>query len=370
MKRAAVLILSAAAALLVSPACLAEGSGCVSLDLSSLSRDEVPAAIEEIACMPELEYVDLGAEAEDGSRLTLDDVGLFQEAFPDIDFDYGFSFYGLRISTLSEKLNLNHIEMTDEGEAVRNLLPYLKHCSYLNMDMCGVSSEAMAAIRDDFPEIEVVWRVFFGNECGVRTDCERILASNPQHGLTNANSTELKYCTKVKYLDVGHQFLTDLSFLQYMPELEVCIIALNPWTDFSAISGCTKLEYLEIEYSQCADLSPLATLTNIEHLNIGGIGSPAGCGALLKLTNLKRLMITRHTTVPEYILNRLRKLDPDIEIDTEAYDACAGTWRSDPSTETWSERYQLLRRQFGYSDYGHTCATYLNDKRYFSRYEE
>lgn len=360
----------AAAVLLFAPFCHADSPDDAKLDLSSLTRDEIPSAIEEIASLPGIELVDLGEESEAEGSLTLEDVGEFQEEFPDIDFEFRFDIFGQEVSTLCERLNLNHIEMDDEGAAVRRALPYLRHCRYLNMDMCGVSSKAMAAIRDDFPEIEVVWRVFFGSDCGVRTDCERILASNTGHGLTDANSKDLMYCTKVKYLDVGHQYLRDLSFLQYMPDLEVCIIALNPWSDLSPVSGCTKLEYLEIEYTGCSDLSPLSTLTELEHLNIGGLGKMRGCSSLLNLTKLKRLMVTSHTTVPGYILNQLRELNPDIEIDTEAYDASAGTWRVDPATKTWSERYQLLRDQFGYSNYGHTCASFMNDKRYYYRYDD
>ena len=369
MKRLLFIFISAAF-LALAPVCCADGSA-ESLDLSALTRDEMPAAFEEIESMPSLRFVDLGAEdSESESRLTLEDVGSFQSEFPDIDFDYRFSLFGSEYSILCEKLNLNHIEMDDEGAAVRRVLPYLKHCTFLNMDMCGVSSKAMAAIRDDFPQIEVVWRVFFGRDCAVRTDCERILASNTGHVLTSANSRDLKYCTKVKYLDVGHQYLTDLSFLKYMPDLEVCIIALNPWSDLSPICNCTKLEYLEIEYTQCHDLSPLSTLTGLKHLNIGGLGSLKGCKALLNLTELERLMVTSHTTVPDTVLKELRESHPDVYIDTEANDASDGLWRADPVRKTWSERYQLLREQFGYSDYGHTCASFDNDKRYYYRYEE
>lgn len=48
------------------------------------------------------------------------------------------------------------------------------------MDSCGVSDEEMAAIRDDFPDVNVVWRIWFGTGYSVRTDVEKILASQPQ----------------------------------------------------------------------------------------------------------------------------------------------------------------------------------------------
>ena len=106
---------------------------------------------------------------------------------------------------------------------MREILPCMKHCRYLDMDFCGVSDEAMAAIREEFPQMEVVWRIWFGrdNKLSVRTDVERILASDGGMHIEK-NYSGLQYCTKVKYLDMGHMpELTDWSFLGCMPDLEV-----------------------------------------------------------------------------------------------------------------------------------------------------
>ena len=64
-------------------------------------------------------------------------------------------------TTQDEAMDLNHSTMYDEGEAVRNILPLMKHCRYLDMDSCGVSSESMAEIRDAYPDMDVVWRIWF-----------------------------------------------------------------------------------------------------------------------------------------------------------------------------------------------------------------
>ena len=96
----------------------------------------------------------------------------------------------------------------------------------------------------------------------MRTDVERILASNPSAGgnLTAANAADLKYCTRVRYMDIGHnEILGDISFVQYMPELEVLIAAMDGLSDISPISACTKLEYLEIP--QNFDFNKVSGLT-------------------------------------------------------------------------------------------------------------
>lgn len=76
-------------------------------------------------------------------------------------------------------------------------------------------------------------------------------------------------CTKVKYLDLGHnEVISDISFVKSMPELEVFIIAMNPVSDLTPLASCPKLEYLELNTTAVADLSPLANATALRHLNI------------------------------------------------------------------------------------------------------
>ena len=87
---------------------------------------------------------------------------------------------------------------------------------------------------------------------------------------TPASAASLKYCTDVKYLDLGHnEILTDISFVRGMPDLEVAIFAINNISDAGPLADCTKLEYLEINSTNITDLTPLSNLTGLHHLNIG-----------------------------------------------------------------------------------------------------
>ena len=205
------------------------------LDLSALSHAEVEDYIEVLRRMTKLRYVDLGEEGteEQPRDLNWEDVRKLQEGCPETDFRYGFTLFEKHFTTLDEEMNFHHVEMDDEGAAVREVLPCMTKCKTLDMDFSGVSSEAMAKIRDDFPEIEVIWRIWFGTNCSVRTDVERILASNLDHKLQDTNTQDLKYCTKVRLLDIGHnEMLTDFSFLEYMPDLEVAILGISGMRDF------------------------------------------------------------------------------------------------------------------------------------------
>lgn len=348
------------------------------LDLSHLSRSQVAEAAGQLALMPDLRYVDLGGEEQ--GELTWEDVGVLQAANPQAEFEYRFSRFGQELSTLDQALDFNHIEMDDGGAAVRSFLPYMQNCQTLDMDSCGLSNEDMAAIREDFPNIKVIWRIWFGETYSVRTDVERILASKPSVGgpLNDTEVQVLQYCTDVKYMDLGHnELITDISFIWSMPKLEVLIIAMNPLEDLTPLTNCPDLEYLELNTTDVYDLSALSGLTKLRHLNIANCPNLKDISPLFGLTKLERLWIGCITPVPEEQVEKMRAAAPDCEIDTEVTDPTTGHWRIAGYTpesialfeetgwlqEVLHPRYELLRKQFGYTDDDYSF--FWNDPLYY-----
>ena len=305
-------------------------------------------------------------------RLSWADIRTLQEAAPQAEFAYRFRFLGKDLSLADERVDLNHRTMHDEGAAVREFLPCMKHCSYLDMDFCNVSDEAMAAIRDDYPQMEVVWRIWFGSAgcLSVRTDVERILASEPGMCLLDENTGSLKYCTKVKYLDMGHQGqLHDWSFLGYMKDLEVAVISIGGWTDLSFVGNCTHLEYLEM----CSrtikgelDISFLANLKELKHLDLCCLGDDLiGYEVLEEMTGLERLWIGYFTHLPrDFVMGLYDKL-PNTVINLESQTGCEGFWRYSDGAFIPCERYALLCEQFDYIHYYASCSRYYNDPCYY-----
>ena len=173
------------------------------LDLSELSHCDVANTAAMLKLLPELESVDLGSDgawtgnppeltqetaseerpAEATRDLTWEDLHTLQDAAPQAQFLYRFRFYGRDFTTTDEEMDLNHSPMTDNGEAVREILPLMKNCRYLDMDSCGVPSETMAEIRDAYPEMDVVWRVWFGYGLCCRTDIELMVNSSGTAGM-------------------------------------------------------------------------------------------------------------------------------------------------------------------------------------------
>ena len=359
------------------------------LDLSSLSSDQVTEAAQVLRSMNNLQLIHLGGE---GSGLGWDSIAAIHDAAPNAALDYSFNLWGVDANLSDEYLSFSHIRMNDQGAAVRSILPYMTKLETLDMDTCDVSNENMADIRDENPNVDVIWRIWFAGY-SVRTDVERILASSTMRGgvVTNEEAAKLQYCTKVKYLDLGHNnAITDISFARSMPDLEVLILAINDISDISPLADCHNLEYLEINSTNVTDLTPLSNLTSLRHLNIGRtVKSDVNTGddmnrprvtditPLYGLDGLERLWIGSLTAqgIPREQIDYMKELlhelpyDPtDDFVDNQkvniiAGDPSQGTWRFDEHVDNskwdfymkygyfnydYMPRYALLREQFQY----------------------
>lgn len=318
-------------------------------DLSRMSGKDIRLAAESLRFLPKLGSINLG---EERSGLSWEDIGTLQKACPEANFRYSFTLYGKQFDLQNTQLNLSHIPVNDGGAAVKEIIPYMNKLTYVDMDSCGLSNEEMVAIRDAFPHIKVVWRIWFGERLNysVRTDAERILASKPSAGgfVDEYNCGDLKYCTEVRFLDLGHNLpLSDISFVEYMPKLEVAILAMCDWSDASPLTSCPELEYLEMQTTKCTDLSPLAELKNLRHLNIACIPGITDISPLFELTELERLWLGSNNMVPWEQVDEMKKAAPNCEIDAAVYDdPTAGRWRY-TADGTWNYRYYVLRKQFG-----------------------
>ena len=344
-------------------------SKATSLDLSK----ENPASIKAI--LPWLSYIsletiDLGNESANRG-LSWDDILALHEQTPATVLNYSFKLYDKDFTLTDKEMVLRRIPIDDEGALAKKITACMSNLEYLDMDWCGVSNEAMAEIRDALPNTNVVWRIWFGTGYTVRTDVERILASNPGIGgeLTPENASALKYCTKVKYLDLGHNsYLGDISFVSYMPDLEVGVFALGNWADASPLADCPKLEYLEIQNSALNDLSGLAELKNLKHLNIAYCFALTDLSPIFGLTQLERLWIGCLTPIDPKQVDEFKALAPNCKVNTTTVDPTEEGWRYLGSDQfgvmLLDPRYDLLRDQFCYS-LGRDAYAYIGNDPYY-----
>lgn len=327
------------------------------LDLTGMNTAAMSELEKALPYFENLEKINFGTD--ENGYTGLKDVSEFTTAHPEFKVKYHFTVWGKKVSLHAKKLDLNHIQMDDQGKQVRDVLPYMPDVTFLDMDFCDVDNEHMAAIRDDFPDIKVVWRIWFGSYYSVRTDVEKILASAPLNGgmLNPENTVALKYCTDLKYLDIGHNDdLQDISFISYMPNLEVLIIMWGHITDISPIADCPKMEFLEIFTNNITDLTPLEDLKEIKHLNICNNPNMDDITPLYGLSTLERLWIGRANRIPPEQVEKFMELNPDCDVKFVPCDPHDG-WR-------WGvPRYEVLRETFGYAtaDY----QTINNDPLYY-----
>ena len=241
------------------------GVDTTNLDLSAMGSSNVEEACRKLAKMSNLTDVTLS------SSLSFEDVDTLQTAVPQVRFHYTFDLLGRTVSTGDDEIIYKNLNCGDSEEAeIRKALKILDHTSRFVLDNCGFSNETLAQLREDFRGgPKVIWRVYFGTQgrYNTLTDDDTIRAV---YNVTDDTCGPMKYLEDVKYMDLGHnEYLTDFSFVGYMPELEVLIGSGSAVKDLSGIENCKKLTWLELASCLKLDnIEPLAGCEGLKYLNI------------------------------------------------------------------------------------------------------
>ena len=171
-------------------------SNITSLSLGTMTPDQVNDYAEKLSKLLNLTTVDL-MDAHGQSKLSIADVKTLKAAAPHITFNYTFQLFGKTVSTTDEKIEFINQNIGDEGEQqIRDALSILSGCKLFILDNCDLSNEVLANIRSDFPDTEVVWRIFQTNKN--RSWLTNTLVLRAVYGVDDTNSDVFKYCTKVK----------------------------------------------------------------------------------------------------------------------------------------------------------------------------
>ena len=322
-----------------------------SVDFSAMTSNQVDGAIEQLKQYPNIVYVELMNNGK--SSLSISDVKKLQDALPNVVFHYSFELFGKTVSTTDEKITYKNHSIGDKGEAkIREALDILDGCTYFLLDDCGLSNEVLADIRSDYPNTKVVWRIYQPNKPSRSwlTDTEVLRAV---YHVNDSNSHLFKYLTEVKYMDLGHNTeMVDISFVSYMPNLEIAILSGAPIKDVSPLANCKKLEFLELAWcGHVSDISALAGCTGLRHLNIG----QTKVKDLSALKNLKLLMVSHVTsgtmgmTAADW--KTFQEQHPDCWITSyhnEGYPYSTG-WRFKQGGG-YTDIYRKVRDVFGYDE--------------------
>lgn len=302
-------------------------------DVGSLSPDELSAAIP---VLPNLSAVALG------TRDDFEAVKAFCAANPSLGYTYDcrFDFLGQTVSTGAETLDFSGTAVKDLN-AFRETIQKLPALRRIEMIGCGLDDETMGKLAEEFPTIKFVWEIDLGYWGKVRTDAtaystrSRKTDIQMKRRLTNETVQPLRYCTDLVALDLGHQNISDLSFLRPLKKLKVVILADNRISDIGVLGELPELEYIEMFMNRITDVSPLANLANLHDLNICS-NKVSDFTPLCSIKTLERLWYARN----EYSKRdhqMLKEALPDCVLNYTVKDGTGDGWRKYPNGET-SER--------------------------------
>ncbi|MBQ9263253.1 MAG: leucine-rich repeat domain-containing protein [Clostridia bacterium] len=252
---------------------------------------------------------------------------------------------GLSFPADAQEIDLGDLKVTmKELTAFLDQFPRVRH-----VDMFGtkVNKEDIEALVKRYPDVTFGWTIhIFGKKGGhdVRTDQT---AFSTLHGDCYSHSSEqlevLKYCTELRALDLGHNRVKDLSFLQGLTKLRVLILACNEIKDLSPLAGMTEMEYLELFSNSISDLSPLLNMPYLMDLNLT-YNKVSGIEALCRMPQLKRLWVGHCIkNLPGAKLQSLKDALPDTQIIAEG----------EPTQNGWRKHapYDVLHEMFQQGEY-------------------
>ena len=121
----------------------------------------------------------------------------------------------------------------------------------------------------------------------LRTDTTGFIPIKYGYWLNDEECYNLRYCTDMVALDLGHCYITNCDFVAFMPDLKYLILADTDVRDISPIANHEKLIYLELFLSPVYDYTPLLSCPNLEDLNI--CYTYGQLHVLTQMTQLKRL---------------------------------------------------------------------------------
>lgn len=192
-----------------------------------------------------------------------------------------------------------HVEYLDMGQQIVEdwnafvaFLSELPELQKVDMFSTVVKGKDIRLLEEHFPQIQFGWTIHFADTHYIRTDQT---AFSTLHGNCRPHTSRelevLKYCTELRALDIGHNDITDISFLENLPRLRVLILACNKdLRSIKVLSQLKDLEYLELFSCSISDISPLTELPHLMDLNIA-YNQVYSYDGLSTMTQLKRLWL-------------------------------------------------------------------------------
>lgn len=284
--------------------------------------DESPEEILALGEFPSLRHIDATACTEYGALLTLCDL------LPDCEIEWVYDFHGEKIP--SDTTELTVTDMSGLEDALR----YLPALTEVDLLEAGAELEDLDRFYEIRPDVFYLWEFPF-HGFTIRTDIP-VYSSLQPIGFKRQDDEYfypiLKYCTRLKALDLGHNTLHDLTPIGRMTDLQVLILADDQLTDASPLANLHDLIYLEIFMNdELEDFSFLNSLTKLKDLNLCYDSHLTSLDFMDDMPDLE-FMLVKYTGLELDYYNEWKESHPQVRMvlwdgDRES---CNSGWRDTP----------------------------------------
>lgn len=315
------------------------------LDLSGMKKvdSRVTTLIKELKKYPQLTTVDLTDVA-----LSVKNQVTLVQTFPNIHFVWTVKLGNAVISSEDTVMDLD----TPKGEVkLSQIAQALDALPGIEKVIMNKYSPILEGINNylltPYPDVEFSWTLNWlicdGRRVKLRSDATAFSTGKGRQDprYTAAQIWErLQYFPDLLAIDVGHNNVSDLSFLTNFPGLKrfICVDSKKPVTDLTPLTDLKELEYLELFMQDITDISPLADHTKLLDLNLCH-NNITDLSPLYSCTSLERLHISYNPNLTDEEVAKLQEKLPNCVIETETYQSTGAGWREHP-------RYSVLIKSF------------------------
>ena len=302
--------------------------------LSTETADEILA----LASIPSLKRIDAQNSTEYDALLKL------RELLPDCEIRWNYVYDGTAYPSDTTALRATTLQGLED--AIR-CLPELSTIDLRGTDAELADLDRLDAVR---PGLFFDWVFDFG---GARIRTNIPVFSTLRSGFDYRYTDEdlypvLKYCRKLRALDLGFNALTDLSLIGELRELEVLILAGNPFTDASPLGSLDKLSYLEMQ--RCPHVRSFHFLKKLHAIREINLCYDQACVNLDFLENM-----------PDFCFGMFKFTDVDSD-DFNLWkdrfpDATIVVWGSEDSTDCgWRDTQRSHDIRYAFAEWRHIRA--------------
>ena len=249
-------------------------------------------------------------------------------------FHFTSTWGRVAFSDETEVLDLRECKTTVTGEDLEAAIAICPKLTKIdNSKKRAPSNNVMIPLTEKYPDVRFEWVVFLGKGHYCATTATVFTTMNPPNTdkkLTSENMELLRFCPRLKALDLGHNKLTTLDFLKYVPDLELLIIGQNEVRDITPIGQLKHLQYAELFTNPFTDISALANCTELLDLNITNC-QVLDFSPLDGIQTLERFWANMIKKLPQEEIDRFRQVHPDTETDIKpSHAATVDGWRKHP----------------------------------------